>query len=150
MRSIIFVGISFKATKLLNCDIGTSSTYIPMRLPSKPRSEMREALPKPPVFRTVTPTVRASTSLIFVAVPCNCRCPITDIGIADSFNFLISLRAVTITSFISTVVSRLFTSCAFPLSMKKHEKSIRQIAFLYNEQVLYTPVQISIFLLFFI
>ena len=97
MRSIIFVGISFSATKLLSCDIGVSSMYIPIRFPSNPRTDIRDALPMPPVFRTVTPTVRASTSLILEAVPCSCRCPITDMGMADSLSFRISLWVVTVT-----------------------------------------------------
>ncbi len=89
MRSIIEVGMSLSATKLFNPPKGLSSTNMPMRLPSSPRIDMRDALPMPPVLRTVTPTVRASTSLTFVAVPSNCRLPMTDTGKADSFSCLI-------------------------------------------------------------
>ena len=92
-----------------------------MRLPSSPRTEMREALPKPPVFLMVTPTVRANTSLRLLAVPCNWRAPITDTGIADSLSILIMLRPVTCTSsklmdsFFVCVLSRAFSSTASSL-----------------------------------
>ena len=40
-----------------------------MRLPSSPRTEMRELLPTPPMERMVTPATRPSTSLSEEAEP---------------------------------------------------------------------------------
>ena len=118
MRSIMFVGISFRATKFPICAKGVSSTKSPMRLPSNPLTDMRDALPIPPVFRTVTPTVRANTSLMLVAVPCSWRCEITDTGIAPSRIFLASLRAVTVTS-CSVCSSGISTKSSLMLSFPK-------------------------------
>ena len=92
----MLVGISLRLTKLFICPIGASSTNKPMRFPSNPRTDMRDALPIPPVFRTVTPTVRARTSLIEEAVPCICLLVSTEIGMALSRNARALLLAVTI------------------------------------------------------
>ena len=75
-----------------------SSIKRPRRLPSSPRTDMREALPTPPVLRMVTPAVRANTSLIDDAVPSNSFEVITETGIELSRNWRASFRAVTVTS----------------------------------------------------
>ena len=57
----------------------------------------------------------------------------TDMGIADSFSFLISLRAVTVTSLITTVVSNVTGCCAKALTPRNRPKAIKQLLLLERE-----------------
>ena len=86
MRSIISTGISFRSTKSDWSFIGVSSMKNPMRLPSSPRTDRREALPRPPVALTVTPTVLASMLCTSLTVPWSCCMLITLTGMACSRN----------------------------------------------------------------
>ena len=56
-----------------------------MRLPSKPRTEMRELLPTPPEVRKVTPTVLARMSCTLLTMPRILLISITVTGILSSF-----------------------------------------------------------------
>ena len=98
MRSIISTGMSFRSTKSDWSFIGVSSMKNPMRLPSNPRTDKREVLPRPPVARTVTPTVLASMLWTSLTVPCSCCMLMTVTGMACSRSRRAWLFSVMITS----------------------------------------------------
>ena len=98
MRSIISTGISLMSIKSELSFIGFPSMKSPMRLPSSPRTDMREVLPVPPVARTVIPAVFARMSCTLLTVPCIWFMLITDMGMACSRNLRASLLPITTTS----------------------------------------------------
>ena len=76
-----------------------------MRLPSKPRTEIRELLPTPPEVRRVMPTVLARISCTLLTVPRILLISITVIGILSSFFWCAIVFADTITSLICSACS---------------------------------------------
>ena len=67
----------------------------PMRLPSSPRTDMREVLPVPPVARTVIPADFCQNVLYIVNRPCIWFMLITDMAWPASRNLRASLLPIT-------------------------------------------------------
>ena len=89
-------GMSLRSRKSDWSFMGASSRKKPIRFPSRPRTDSREALPTPPVERMVTPTVLARMPWTSLTVPCNCFMLMTDTGMACSRTMRASLLAVTV------------------------------------------------------
>ena len=98
-----------------------------MRLPSRPRTERRDALPTPPVVRTVTPTVLARMPCMSLTVPCSCFMLITETGMACSRTMRASLLAVTVAclSDIGSAFMAMVTVLVMPFSTRSFFSWVR-------------------------